>query len=186
MAKKPKARGYEPHVRLQKHELDCAAYRSLSSDARSLLVEFRRIYNGRENRIYMSVRQAMDRMNVGQRPAQRALKELLDRGWIRVIEQGSFRRKVRHATVYALTNVPLEDRDGETAPKDYMHWSPPPQKNTVAETTTHSSPNGYRGGPTKPKKRARGSQDEYRQGAKSEFTVAEMATQINYQGGCAR
>lgn len=182
MAKKPKARGYEPHVRLQKHELDCAAYRSLSSDARSLLVEFRRIYNGRENRIYMSVRQAMDRMNVGQRPAQRALKELLDRGWIVLVERGSFNRKVRHATVYALTNEPLDERDGATAPKNYMRWTPPPQKNAVAKTTTLSSQNGYRGGSTKPKIQARGSQDEYRQGAKSDFTVAEMATQISYQG----
>ena len=131
----------------------------------------------------MSVRQAMERMNVGQRPAQRALKELLDRGWIRLLEQGSFSRKVRHATVYALTNVPLEDRDGATAPKDYMRWTPPPQKNTVAETTTHSSQNGYRKGAQKAKKKPHSSRNEYRQSEKSEFTVAETATQISYQRG---
>jgi DNA-binding transcriptional MocR family regulator len=183
MAKKPKSRGYESHVRFQEHELGCAAYRSLSSDSRSLLTEFRRLYKGRENRIYMSVRQAMERMNVGQRPAQRALKELLDRGWIRVVERGSFSRKVRHATVYALTNEPLDEWDGETAPKDYMHWSPPPQKNTIAETTTHSSHNGYRKGSQKAKKQPHSSRDEYRQSEKSEFTVAETATQISYQRG---
>ena len=183
MAKKRKAHGHEPHARIYEYERQSPAYQSLSSDARSLLLEFRFLYKGWENRVHMSVRQAMERMNVGQRPAQRALKELLDRGWIRVIEQGSFKRKVRHATVYALTNVPLEDRDGATATKDYMRWSPPPQKNTVAETTTHSSHNGYRKGSQKAKKQPHSSRDEYRQSEKSEFTVAETATQIRYQRG---
>ena len=184
MPKKRKSHGGEAHVRLYKHELQSPAYRSLCSDARALLTEFRSLFNGGENRIHMSVRQAMDRMNVGQRPAQRALKELLDRGWIRVIERGSFTRKVRHATVYALTNVPLEDRDGEVAPKDYMYWKPRQEKNTVAKTTTHSSQNDYRKGAQKAKEKPHSSRNEYRQSGKSEFAVAETVTQISYQRGC--
>jgi len=185
MPKRRKPHGGEAHVRIYKHELRSPAYRSLCSDARSLLTEFRSLYNGGENRIYMSVREAMDRMNVGQRPAQRALKELLDRGWIRLVERGSFNRKARHATVYALTNEPLEDRDGGIAPKDYMRWTPPPQKNTVARTTTDGSRNDYGGTLGEPEKQHHGSGNDYRPGAKPKSTVVETATQIRYQGGCS-
>ncbi|WP_205742709.1 hypothetical protein [Onishia niordana] len=87
-----------------------------------MLVELRALYDGRTNRIYMSVREAMRRLCVGRKLAEKALAELLDRGFIRVIEKGTFDRKIKHATIYALTNEPIEDSDGATAPKDYMRW----------------------------------------------------------------
>lgn len=157
MSKKRRA---EAHVRLYRHELECEAYRSLSTDARALLIEFRALYDGRANLIHMSVREAMRRLDVGQRRAQRALWELLDRGFVRLIEPGGFKRKVRHATVYALTSEPLEDRDGATAPKDYMRWS---QKSTVAKSATDGSRGDYRAPSKSAQKPAHGSQDDYRE-----------------------
>lgn len=115
-------KGYEPHVRLYAHELRTQAWQTLDPDAKALLIELRALYTGQENRVHMSVREAMRRLNIGQRRAQRALDALLHRGWIRVIEKGTFHRKLRHATVYALENESLEDRDGATPPKSYMRW----------------------------------------------------------------
>ncbi len=124
MARRKKAKGYEPHVRLYAHEMRVPAWQTLDPDARALLVELRALYTGQENRVFMSVREAMRRLNIGQRRAQKALDALLHRGWIRVIEKGSFTRKIKHATVYALESEPLEDRDGATPPKAYMRWRP--------------------------------------------------------------
>lgn len=114
----------EAHVRLYRHELQSAAYKSLSCDARALLVEFRALYTGKENRVYMSVREAMRRTGSGQRPAQRAIADLLDRGFIRLLTKGTFHHKVRHASAYQLTNEPPDDRDGSVPTKDFMRWQP--------------------------------------------------------------
>lgn len=157
MSKKPRG---EAHVRLYRHELECPAYRSLSTDARALLVEFRALYTGRENRIPMSVREIMRRLGVGQRRAQRARDELKDRGFIRELVSGGFSRNDRKATVYALTNEPLTDRDGATAPKDFMSWTP--QKSIVAEMTTDCSQIEYSEGKESPPNGSHGSQIEYR------------------------
>lgn len=169
----------EAHVRLYRHELESAAYRSLSPDARALLVEFRALYTGRENRVHMSIRQMQLRLGVGQRRAQRARDELLDRGFIRLLVPGGFSRKVRHATEYALTNEPLEDQDGATPPKDFMKWSG--QKSTVVKMATDSSRTEYRDYRKHSPKPANGSHSEYRKPANetshgSHFEYADSVT----------
>ncbi|UEX78621.1 hypothetical protein [Sediminicurvatus halobius] len=162
MSKKRRA---EAHVRLYRHELECEAYRSLSTDARALLVEFRALYDGRENRVHMSIREAMRRLGVGRWRAEKALYELSDRGFIRLMEPGGFSRKVRHATVYALTNEPLEDRDGATAPKDFMRWH---QKSTVLVASTDGVSDQHREHSEKPQKAPHGVGDQHRNGPKPE------------------
>ena len=118
-----KVRRGEQHVRLYRYELESPAYRSLCLAARALLVEFRAMYN-RDNRIHMSVREVMRRLDVGQKLAERAISELLDRGFIVIIEKGTFHRKTKHATVYALTNEVVDSIDKSIPPKSYMKWKP--------------------------------------------------------------
>jgi hypothetical protein len=132
----------EAHVRVYSHEMRTEAWQTMSPTAKALLVEMRALYNGKGNRVFMSVREMRRRLGVGQLKAEKARGELLERGWIRVIEEGSFSRKVRHATVYALEHEPLEDRDGAVAPKSYMRWS---QKNTVLVVSTDGTDSEYRG-----------------------------------------
>ncbi|MCC7411957.1 MAG: helix-turn-helix domain-containing protein [Gammaproteobacteria bacterium] len=112
---------HESHVRVYRHELDCAAYRSLSTDARALLVEMRSLYTGADNRIHMSRREAERRLNVGRRRAEHAIDELVDRGFVRVLRIGAFQTKVAHATEYELTNEAGRDK---TPSKEYMRWVP--------------------------------------------------------------
>ena len=174
-------KGYEPHVRMYSHEMKSAAWRTMDPDARALLVEVRSLYDGRNNRIHMSVREAMRRLGIGQGRAQKALATLLERGWIRVIEKGTFNRKTRHASVYALENEPIEERDGAVAPKSFMRWAA--GKNTVAITTTDGIQGDYREPSRKPTEGPDGSRDEYRDRDSEESTVLKTTTQISYQRG---
>ena len=61
MAKR-KPKGYEPHVRIYAHEQRVPAWHTLNPDAKALLIEFRSLYTGQENRVFMSVREAMRRL----------------------------------------------------------------------------------------------------------------------------
>jgi hypothetical protein len=130
---KRKPQGYEPHVRLYRRELESIAYQSLCPEARALLVELRSLYRGVENRVFMSLREIMKRLNVGRCRAEKARDELIDRGFIRLIEEASFNRKARHAPVYELTNE--STRKSGVASKDFMRWRPS-EKTTVSTIST--------------------------------------------------
>lgn len=153
---------HEAHVRLYRHEHESPAYQSLSPEARALLVEFRALYDGRDNRVHMSVREMRRRLNgIHQRRAVRARDELLDRGFIRLLTPGTFSRKARHATEYALTNEPLGN---ELAPKDFMRWSC--EKNTVTTVDTPGNHSGYREQAEAGKQQRDGNHSGYREGSK--------------------
>ncbi|MBN8727044.1 MAG: hypothetical protein J0H15_04995 [Xanthomonadales bacterium] len=124
MARSKRRAAQEPHVRLYAHELACPAYRTLNPDARALLVELRALYRpSQANVVFLSVREAMERVGIGQRRMQVAFADLRERGWIAIHEPGSFTRKVRHATSYRLLNEPSA-APGAVAEKAYMRWTP--------------------------------------------------------------
>jgi hypothetical protein len=143
----PPRKRHDQHARIYRWERECDAYQSLSCKARALLMEFRLLYNGRINRIQMSVREAARRLGVSEKPAKSALDELMDRGFIRRLRLGSFNNKVRLASEYALTSEPIDTGDGATAPNDYMRW----RKTTVGDSTLdgrrldHRDPSGGSG-----------------------------------------
>lgn len=148
---------FEPHVRLYQHEHQSKAYQSLSPEARALLFEFRALYQGKENRVFMSVREMMRRVGVGRHRAEHARGELLDRGFIRMVKIGSFSRKQRHATEYILTNEPL---DNKPATKEFMRWS---KKNTVLMTSTDGADDRHRGPCEAGSKHPHGADDRHRE-----------------------
>lgn len=152
----------EQHVRVYGYEMRTPAWQTMSTDARALLIEMRALYKGTENRVFMSVREIRRRLGVGQLRAEKARDELLERGWIRLVERGSFNRKARHASVYALEHEPLDDREGSTAPKTYMRWTPE-KKITVLMVSTDGTDGEYRGTSRNRKKGRHGTDGEYRQ-----------------------
>ena len=164
-------------MRLYRHELECPAYRDLSPVARALLVEMRALYNPKsgDNRVFMGVRDMMARCGVTQRVASRARDELIDHGWMTVAERGSFHRKVKHATVYALENEPPSPDRGAKASKAFAHWRPPPTKKHGSEIgTCRYSP----ALPREQKKAVTVAQDATVKPEKRHFSVAPDATQI--------
>lgn len=147
-----RARKAEAHVRFYRHELESAAFRSLTPDARALLIELRALFGGHDNQVFMSRGSIEQRLGVGRWRAERARDELLDRGFIRLHEKASFDRKVRHAPTYILTNEPINpNQDGAVAPKDFMRWKPAERKSTRLVT----NPDAVGDQPRAPKKSTR-------------------------------
>ncbi|MGH8037521.1 MAG: hypothetical protein ACREPD_07240 [Stenotrophomonas sp.] len=137
-----------PHVRLYAWELECQAFRTLDPVARALLIELRALYRpsaGAE--VFLSVREAMQRTGVTQRPVQSAFKALLERGWIEEAKAGSFDQKTGtgRARSFLLTNIGPAGDDVD-AKRTYMRWKPYAtecQKITVAPDATDRSVQHY-------------------------------------------
>lgn len=121
--------GEARHVRLYQWVHDCPAYQSLSMGARALLVEFMGLYNGYNNgQIYMSVRHAAQRLDCGKNTAHKLIRELIDRGFLRVNVVGAFNMKSAarrgSATTYILTEHPVGAENGPGS-REFMRWRPP-------------------------------------------------------------
>ncbi len=112
-------------VQLWYWELDCPAYRHLSVYGRALLIEFRIKHNGSNNgTIAMSVRDAAKLINCSKDRADQALKELVEKGWIRLTQKGSFGCKRRLASEWRITNWPVGLGVDTPATKEFMKWRP--------------------------------------------------------------
>ena len=117
--------------------LNSSAYRSLNPTARAVLVELYRRHNGSNNGdIPLSVREAAEAVNVTKDTANKALWDIVDRGFARIMEKGAFKLKARHATTWWLTEF---DGEGKMGTRDFMYWQPPPKiQNTVPTNRTDS------------------------------------------------
>lgn len=121
--KKGRSKGNDPHVRLYRWLHQSEAYQSLDCTARSLLVEFYALYNGTNNgELFLSVREAARRLGVAPNTAQKAIRALVGRGFIRPRQRGSFHHKGGPATQWILTEFEFA---GEPGTKDFMRWRRP-------------------------------------------------------------
>lgn len=129
---------------------ECPAWRSLDTYARSVYLELRYRYNGRNNgAISASTRELAKAINCSDKPITRALRELEERGFIVSIQKGSFNWKTRidgneknRASVWLLTELPQNEPVQElTARKDFMKWKPKnnkvQEKNAVVPEPPH-------------------------------------------------
>jgi hypothetical protein len=107
--------------------LSSDAYRSLSTGARALLIEFGRLFNGDNNgELFMSQRTAAEMVGVANHTtAARYLHELEEKGFIRPRTKGSFDNKTRLATSWVLTHWGYNDKP---ATRDFMRWKAPPDR----------------------------------------------------------
>ena len=106
-------------VQLHDWMLTSGAYRLLSPQARALLVEMMRLYNGGNNgTIFMSQRDAAKALGIKTHAtAAEYLRELQHRGFIKVVVYGSFSVKTQLASVYELT---MFDVGSRKATKEFM------------------------------------------------------------------
>lgn len=120
------------------------AWRSLNPCARAALIELYAMYNGFNNgEIFMSVRHLAKQIGVANGTAQKALSDLIDRGFIKINEKGAFCRKVRHATTWILTEHSFA---GQIPTKDFRLWTPAGKiQNTVSRLDTDGVTTCYRG-----------------------------------------
>lgn len=121
-----RSKGEGPYIRHFEWMLRCTAYRSLTPNARCLLTELKRLYNGRNNgQLFLSIRIAAELLGVGKSTAQVAFKDLESRGFIRPAIKGSFhwKSRERHSTTWILTEY---EYGNQPATKDFMKWNAVP------------------------------------------------------------
>jgi hypothetical protein len=112
----------EKHVRLTRFFLKTEAWRDLSTDARALYIVLKDIYNGQNNGyLFLSARDAAERINRHRDTACKAFHDLEDHGFIKARQKGSFSYKKRHATEWILTEYEF---NGQHETKDYVQWRP--------------------------------------------------------------
>ncbi len=115
-------KGDSKHVRHYNWQLLCPAWKALSMTARCLEMELKALHNGDNNGdLFLSVREAAKRLGVAHNTANKAFKELEEKGFIKPNEKGSFTYKLRHATSWVLTEF---EYHGQLATKDFMRWRP--------------------------------------------------------------
>lgn len=108
---------------------------------RALLIELKSLYNGSNNgELFMSVREAARRLNVGRDAADDHLEDLQDRGFIKPKVAAGFDWKTaaraRKATCWILTEYATE----EAAPtRDFQKWAPTAASKRVPEIIRRSA-----------------------------------------------
>lgn len=149
------------HFRTYRWEFESPAYRSLCCYSRCLLDEFKYRYNGKDNgSLPLSLSEAMKRLSIGRKAAERAFWELQDRGFIRCTRKGLY--TVKDAAEWALTEYPIGD---ELPSKDFMKWptqrypaemyaagNPDKKQNIVSPRYIDNVPEVHRGTPKRVKK----------------------------------
>lgn len=129
--KKGRGRSSGRFTMLRHRLLNSAAYRSLSPNARSLLIELAMIENGQNNgELYLSVRDAAARMGVADtKAASRAFEELKELGFIAVTKDAHFAVKTgegSRARAWRLTWQAVAGKQGPT--NEFEHAEPKPGK----------------------------------------------------------
>lgn len=134
------------HVRLYHWLMDCPAYQSLDVYGRTLLVEFKKRYNSTNNgNISFSGTEMEKALGCSNKPADRALSDLIDRGFVKVAKKGHFdwKRKIAggsRANTWILTEYPIDypTHSAMPATKDFMKWRPAKalQKKTRGDEST--------------------------------------------------
>jgi hypothetical protein len=109
-----------------------SSWTSLDTVARCVFIEIARLYNGNNNgELGISCRRAGKLCNVSKNTADRAIQQLLDRGFLRRTRTAGFGWKAgarqRLSPCYAITHLPV----GDALPtKDFVHWTAP-QSNVI-------------------------------------------------------
>jgi hypothetical protein len=120
-------------VRHFHYVLDSPAYRDLSPVARGVYMVLKRWFNGTNNgNIYCSVRDLSKELHCSKDTASAALRELVDHGFIKCQQRGSFNWKRGMASRWSLTEENLGDH---AATKDFMRWTPQQQKDGPRKRT---------------------------------------------------
>ena len=129
---KPNAKGRNTVARYSKLEhriIRSPAFRALSTNSRSLLMELIFMYNGYNNgSIYLSVRDAADRMGVADlTAASNAFNELQDMGLIECMDEGSFHVKASSHSRARMWRLTFHTGPGNRLPTmDYENCEPTP------------------------------------------------------------
>ncbi|MBP2229379.1 hypothetical protein J2847_002678 [Azospirillum agricola] len=114
-------------VALPHYLLNSPAWRTLTPNAKALLIDVWSRHNGANNgSIAYAVREAAG-IGLSKDQAGRAFRELEERGFLKVRHASTFTLKTREARTWELTAEPCA---GQPPGKDFMRWQPPAENKT--------------------------------------------------------
>lgn len=123
--------------------LNSGAWKATNVYERSLYFELKQRYNGSNNGdIAMSHREAQAALNCSDKPVKAAFKGLIEKGFIRAAQVGSFHWKANHtpggrSTRWILTEYPVDLPVRSLVPeKTFMRWRPDQIKNARCDEST--------------------------------------------------
>jgi hypothetical protein len=135
------------------------AFQHLTVGARALLLELKMLYTGQNNgELFLSVREAAKRLNIGKTHAAKCFRELVVHGFIRPKTLGAYNLKSAarrgEATTWIMTEHPIGEAVG-VGSRDFMTWQPAPDvvAKAAAENIRRSAWRAKcpRGGTVRPK-----------------------------------
>lgn len=131
----------DPFVRLHRGVTGSAAWRSLSCEARALLVEIWTRHNGSNNgRISFSHREARESLHIGGSRVRRAFDELQERGFIVARRKASFDWKQGggrgQATEWQITAEPCNSNPATHQYRGYRNQNAAPEVTQTAPVVT--------------------------------------------------
>jgi hypothetical protein len=118
------------HARLYRWMHRSASFQHLTVGARALLIELKMLYTGNNNgELFLSVREAAKRLNIGKTHAAKCFRELMAHGFVRPKALGAYNLKSAarrgEATTWIMTEHPIGDAVGAGS-RDFMTWQPSP------------------------------------------------------------
>lgn len=119
------------YIPLPYAQLKSPAWRSLSGAAVKVWLELHTRYNGGNNgNVRLSMNEAVSALGIGKGTAQRAFKELQDKGFIALVVSGNWYNRRAHE--WRITTKQMDTPKGRTAPtNEWRNWS---------EKTKHGQP----------------------------------------------
>ena len=100
-------------------QIESQAFRYLTGGALKLLIMVRKRFNGINNgHISFSIREGFGLLGYAPNTIKRYFDELVDKGFLRIKEKGSFSYKKRHATTWIIT---CEEYNHQKS-RDFKHW----------------------------------------------------------------
>ena len=110
---------YKRFVLFDYEQIESQAFKYLTGGALKLLIMVRKRFNGVNNgKISFSVREGRDLLGYSMNTVARYFDELVDKGFLRIKEKGSFTYKKRHATTWIIT---CEEYNHQKS-RDFKHW----------------------------------------------------------------
>ena len=154
----------EQFIRLHRGVTNSDAWKSLSCEARSLLLEVWARHNGSNNgRIPLGRKEARKALRIGSRKLKNAFRDAQDRGFLIERQKGSFNFKVAagkgRATEWEITTEKCDNRPPKRL---YRDW--PEKQNTGTTVVTAGNHGGHRFEPTGPQKGSNGNHSSDRSG----------------------
>lgn len=113
------------HVRSYKRQIESAAWRDLSGSAVKVLLAMGLHDKGDNNgSIFFSDRVGSDATGLSRNTVQKAIKELVDHGFVYCSEKGGFSRKTPHAAQYGFTWLAGPKGEHRAPSHAYEKWKP--------------------------------------------------------------